>query len=242
MKYPLRLTLAILLTIITSGCQEEPTAVAVAPEPTTILAQSVATADNSTTLPPQQEQIPPQPPIYEDFQGQPQLSLFPRAGDFRPADDSDKLPFWKTFIEHLVKVTGVVVDQTSEDRAWVFRGINTIDSVGFFSPLAVTPLTTYEVSFRITTDLAEGASAGIGIIEFDEFLWIADQFTEEIHNKHAIGAKDGKRLNGVNQRSEQTFTFTTSPMTKMIHLVLFREGTHDRNNVVFDEIRIEEKQ
>lgn len=240
MRYPLRLTAVILLTVITSGCQEEPPAVAVTPEPAVFLTQSVATVDNSAILAPQTEEAPPQPPLYEDFQGQPQLSLFPRAGGFRPAVDSDQLPYWETFIEHLVKMTGVAVDQASGDRAWVFRGINTVDSVGYFSPLAVTPQTTYDVSFRITSDLVAGASAGIGIIEFDEFLWIADQFTEEIHKKHALGAKEGQRLTGKNDRLKQAFTFTTSPQTKMIHLILYREGAHDRNNVLFDEIRIEQ--
>ena len=186
----------------------------------------------------QTNQETPKPPLFEDFQGDPQLSLFPRAGDFRPADDSDRLPYWNTFIEHLIKVTGVVEEQTTGSRGWTFRSINTIDSVGFFSPLAVEPQTGYQVSFKITADLAEGASAGIGILEFNEFLWVPAQYTEEIYSKHFRGSHEGQRLTG-KADGEYTFTFTTGPETKMVHIVLFREGAHDRNSLIFDDIKIE---
>lgn len=187
----------------------------------------------------EQEVLPPAPPLFEDFQGTPQLTLFPRAGDFRPADDSDRLPFWNTFIEHLVKVTGVAEEKASGNRAWVFRSINSIDSVGYFSPLAVVPQTGYRVSFTLAAELPEGASAGIGVLEFNQFLWIAGQYTEETFSRHFRNSQEGVRLTGTS-KGEHSFTFTTGPDTAMIHLVLFREGSHDRNRVVFDDIRIAE--
>ncbi len=182
-------------------------------------------------------QEPPKPPVFENFQGTPQLSLFPRVGDFRPEESSDRLPYWNTFIEHLVKVTGVAEEQSTGSRGWVFRSINSIGSVGFFSPLGVEPLTEYEVSFTLVAELVEGASAGIGILEFDEFLWIDSQYTEEIFKQHFRGSSEGKRLTGITQ-GKQTFTFTTGPETHMIHVVLFREGEHDRNSLRFDDISI----
>ena len=231
-----------------SGCQEEvqqPVETApqstqkdedAAKELTTVSEQATSLAEETS----QAEQTnlePPKPPIFEDFQGAPKLSLFPRAGDFRPADDSDRLPYWNTFIEHLIKVTGVAEDQTSGSRGWTFRSIKTIDSVGFFSPLAVEPQSTYQVSFRLTTELPEGASAGIGILEFNEFLWISSQYTEELLNKHYRGVDEGKRVTGTTSDTH-SFTFTTGPETHMIHVVLFREGAHDRNSLMFDDIEI----
>jgi hypothetical protein len=236
-------TLAFIFLISLSGCQEEVqppaeqakqvTKEQVVSELTSALTEDPAIKDS----PEQTEQKPPSPPLFEDFQGEPQLTLFPRAGNFRPADDSDRLPYWNTFIEHLIKVTGVVEEQSSGKRGWTFRSINTIDSVGFFSPLGVEPLAEYQVSFKITADLAEGASAGIGILEFNEFLWVPAQYTEEMYIKHFRGSQDGQRLTG-KADGEHTFTFTTGPETKMIHIVLFREGTHDRNAVMFDDINI----
>jgi len=193
---------------------------------------------NKADSPEQTEQKPPSPPVFEDFQGEPQLTLFPRAGDFRPADDSDRLPYWNTFIEHLIKDTGVAEEQSTGSRGWTFRSINTIDSVVLFSPLGVEPHTEYQVSFELTSDLAGGASAGIGILEFNEFLWIPAQYTEEIYSKHFRGSHEGQRLSGEID-GEYTFTFTTGPETKMIHVVLFREGEHDRNAVMFDDVGIE---
>jgi hypothetical protein len=243
----LTFTLFLIFLISLSGCQEEvqqPTEQAnqatnqVTKEQVVSELKSALTEDPAIKDSPEQtEQKPPSPPVFEDFQGEPQISLFPRAGDFRPADDSDRLPYWKTFIEHLIKVTGVAEDQSTGRRGWTFRSINTIDSVGFFSPLGVEPQTEYQVSFKLTAKLTEGASAGIGILEFNEFLWVPAQYTEEMYTKHFRGSQEGQRLTGVAD-GDYTFTFTTGPETKMIHIVLFREGTHDRNAVMFDDINI----
>ena len=65
----------------------------------------------------------------------------------------------------------------------------------------------------------------------------ANQYTEELFKLHYRGSHEGKRLTG-EPEGEQTFTFRTGPETKMIHLVLFREGTHDRNSLMFDDIEI----
>ncbi|MDT8443524.1 MAG: hypothetical protein RQ722_04485 [Desulfuromonadales bacterium] len=246
--------LLLILVVFTSGCQEE------TPQPVSIPPQTVlktneaqkpalAAVQETTTItetgqgepeeqPAQSEQETPRPPIAEDFQGTPQLSLFPRVGDYRPEQNSDRLPFWNTFIDHLLRVTGVIEEQTTGNRAWVLRGIDSIESVGYFAPLAVEPQASYQVTFTLTTELQEGASAGVGIIEFNEFLWIPGQYTEEIFKKHFRGTREGTRLTGTN-KGERSFTFTTGPESRMIHVVLFREGTHDRNSVIFDDIRIE---
>ncbi|MDG5468945.1 hypothetical protein P9J64_11505 [Deltaproteobacteria bacterium IMCC39524] len=231
-----------------SGCQEEvqqpvetpPASAQKDQEETkelTIVSEQATSLEETDSQAEQEKQEPPKPPVFEDFQGAPKLSLFPRAGDFRPADDSDRLPYWNTFIEHLVKVTGVAEEQSSGNRGWTFRSINTIDSVGFFSPLAVEPQSKYQVSFRLAAELPEGASAGIGILEFDQFLWIPSQYTEELHNKHYRGVHEGKRVTGTTSDTH-SFTFTTGPETHMVHVILFREGAHDRNSLMFDDIEI----
>ena len=246
-----------LTLLIASGCQEDsPQTVKIPPQPIengksiakelTVAEESVQTEEQEQAEAPRQEvseqeepeQESPKPPIFEDFQGTPQLTLFPRVGDFRPAEDSDRLPYWNTFIDHLVKVTGVAEDQGSGSRGWVFRSIKSIDSVGYFSPLEVEPQKAYQVSFTLTAELNEGASAGIGILEFDEFLWIPGQYTEETFKQHFRGSHEGKRLTGTT-KGKHTFTFTTGAETHMIHVVLFREGAHDRNSLMFDEIKIE---
>lgn len=240
--------------IVISGCQDDAPPAGKPPQPPAssvaadqdrpaaaqqpaIAAEQQPTGANDK--PEQTDQELPRPPIAEDFQGEPQLSLFPRVGDYRPADDSDRLPYWKTFIDHLVKITGVAEEQVTGNRAWVFRSIDSIDSVGYFSPLAVDPRTSYQVSFSLATELTAGASAGIGILEFNNFLWVPSQYTEEQFKQHYRGSQEGKRLTGTS-KGKHTFTFTTGPETQMIHLVLFREGTHDRNSVMFDDIKIKE--
>jgi hypothetical protein len=231
-----------------SGCQEEvQQPVETPPQSTqkneegakeliTVSGQATSLEEKSSQAE-QSDQEPPKPPIFEDFQGEPKLSLFPWAGEFRPADESDRLPYWSTFIEHLIKVTRVAEEQSSGNRGWTFRSINTIDSVGFFSPLAVEPQSTYHVSFELTTELPEGASAGVGILEFNQFLWVPSQYTEELHNNHYRGVYEGIRVTGTTSDSH-SFTFTTGPETHMIQVVLIREGTHDRNSLMFDDIEI----
>jgi len=193
--------------------------------------------------PTEEVQQPPTPPLSENFQAAPQLSLFPRAGAFRPEDDDEKgLQFWRTYIDHLSRTSGPIktgVD-TDSNIAFGFRAIKGLDSVGVFSPIAVTPGTRYEVKASINCDLTEGASAGIGVLEFDEFLWIGEQFSESMAKQHQVGSQQGIKLSGKTEKQEQSFNFTTGPKTNMIHLLFFRDGTQDRNPVVIDDIALNE--
>jgi len=180
---------------------------------------------------------PPRPPLREDFQGEPKLPLFPRVGDFQPPPGGERHLKWRSSINHLVKATGVAEDAADGSRGWVFRSIKSIDSLGYFSPVAVEPNKIYQVSFKLIADLPAAASAGMGILEFDEFLWIGEQYTEETYIKHFLGGHEGRRLTG-RGHGIQTFAFTTGPETRMVHLVLFRDGTHDLNSLMFDDIEI----
>lgn len=220
------LLLGLMLALI--GCQEEAPQV----EPPEI------SATEETTPAAKEKPVPPTVPIFEDFQGAPKLSLFPRVGDFRPKEGDERLPYWNTFIDHLTKVSGLVENPEDGNKAWSFRSINTIDSLGYFSPLAVEPETTYNVTFKLKAELPEGAMAGLGILDFNEFLWVGEQYTEDLFKEHYRGVHEGLRLAGNVDWQQRDFKFTSGPETRMVHLVLFREGTHDRNSVLFDDIKI----
>ncbi len=200
------------------------------------------TASTQTPEPTVEEQSPPTPPLTENFQGAPQLSLFPRAGAYRPEDDdTNGLQFWRTYIEHLLRTSGPLKESDQSDNVkFGFRSIKGIDSVGIFSPIAVKPATRYQVSALFSCDLVEGASAGIGVLEFDEFQWIGEQFSESMAREHQLGSQSGIRLTGKVENQPQRFDFTTGAETGMIHLVFFRDGTQDRNPVLIDDIHIEE--
>lgn len=188
------------------------------------------------------EETPPAPPIFENFEGKPKLSLFPRLGDYRPEnDDETALPFWRSYLQHVERTSGVVPlpSPVGRGRVFSFRGVADIPSLGFFSPLAVEPGTTYRVDALVSAALPEGGSAGIGIIEFDEFMWIAEQYPKSLAEKHQTGAREGVRLAGRADWKPVSFTFTTGPKTRMVHLVFFREGTADRQPVMVDDIRVE---
>lgn len=201
--------------------------------------ETEAAQPTETTI---KEQIPPTPPLTENFQGAPQLSLFPRAGAYRPEDDDvNGLQFWRTYIEHLLRTSGPLKESDQSDNVkFGFRSIKGIDSVGIFSPIAVKPATRYRVSALFSCDLAEGASAGIGVLEFDTFQWIGEQFSESMSKEHQVGSQSGVNLTGKVENQRQSFDFTSGAQTGMIHLVFFREGTQDRNPVLIDDIRIEE--
>lgn len=190
--------------------------------------------------PSQGKVAPPAPPVKETFEGKPKLSLFPRLGDFRPAsNDAKRLPFWRTYIDHLRRSAGVIqAEKPGHGKIFSFRAIRGIDSLGFFSPLAVTPDTTYRVSFTCRIDLPKGASAGVGVQEFDRFLWIGEQFTQSLASRHQLATRNGVQLTGRHPWAQHEFTFTTGPRTHMIHLVLFREGAYNRQPVLFDDLSI----
>lgn len=186
------------------------------------------------------EQAPPAPPLKEDFEGEPRLSLFPRVGDFAPEEsDKEGQSYWLTFIDHLVRTSGPIKGKNGSGFA--IRGIKSIDSVGFFSPLAVQPDTGYRVTFRFWGNLPEGGQSGAGILEFDEFLWVGDQYPKSLSEKHFQRAQVGVQLTGNHDGATQSFTFRTGAKTRMIHLVFFREGTVDRNPVIVDDIEIRQE-
>lgn len=224
----MRILLLLLISFFLSACDAE-----IGPSPK-------KTPGPSRKAALQEPARPPAPPVIESFEGVPQLSLFARLGDYRPEDDdSVALPFWRTYLEHLVKISGVAVVDGGGQRAFALRTIKGLDSVGFFSPLAVTPSTGYQVSFRIRRNLPEGGTAGIGILEYDEFLWLGEQYPQSLDEQHRRGRHAGVTLDGSGDWTEQTFRFTTGPDTAMIHLILFREGTPSREPVFFDDIRIQ---
>lgn len=238
---PLRPWLILVALLVSlAGCQDNPPQTADRPQHESVKSEAAVSAPDApqdAAATPPVERTPPQPPLREDFQGAPQMSLFPRVGDFQPPPGDERHAYWRTFIDHLVKITGVAENSTDGSRGWVFRSIDTIDSVGYFSPIAVEPNRTYQVSFALKADLPEGASAGIGVLEFDTFLWIGEQYGEEMHEQHYRGVHEGRRLTG-QVSGLQSFSFTSGPDTRMIHLVLFREGPHDRNSLMFDDIEI----
>lgn len=224
------MTTVLLCTLaLTAACQKEE------PPQTAPPAQLQTVAGDSKAA-----SAPPGPPIHEDFEGEPKLSLFPRVGDFRPEEaDKEGLSYWATFIDHLSRTSGLLTSKdTAKGRAFSFRSIKGIDSVGFFSPLAVAPDTGYRVSYRLWSNLAPGGTTGVGILEFNEFLWISDQLPRSLSEKHFHRSQLGFKLTDGHDGKTQSFSFRTGPQTRMIHLVFFREGTPDRNPVIIDDIEI----
>ena len=62
---------------------------------------------------------------------------------------------------------------------------------------------------------------------------------EQSFQEHYRGIHEGIRRTGDIDWEKYDTTFTTSPETHMIHLILFRDGTHDRNGVLFDDIKVD---
>ncbi len=227
----LLLGLSLITIAALAACQQqEPSAQPATPAP----------AVSSAPAPVAPDPVPPTPPIREDFEGEPQLSLFPRVGDFRPEDhDQEGLSFWATYIDHLSRTSGVLANKDNlKGHAFGFRSIKGVDSVGFFSPLAVEPGGDYRVGYRLWSTLSPGGTTGVGILEYDEFLFIPEQFPKSLSEKHFVKSQLGVKLTDDHDGKLQSFTFRVGPKTRMIHLVFFREGTPDRNPVVIDDIEI----
>ena len=166
---------------------------------------------------------PPAPPIVEDFEREPWLSLFPRIGAYRPEeDDATGLAYWRTYLEHLEHTAGVVA-LPEGGRAFGLRGVAKLDAFGFFSPLAVEPATRYRLRARGKHSLGEGARAGIGILEFDQFLWIAEQYPQSLAEKHRKGLQPGIEVSGEGDWQDHEAVFVTGPETRQIGRASCRE-------------------
>lgn len=228
----------LLVCILLSACdsrEQTPTPPAV-PEKT---GTQSGTPSTTETPPP-----PPSPPVVETFDKEPQLNLFARVGSYRPDDDNaEGLGYWSAFIDHVQRTSGMRPKAgRSDSRGWVVHGIKGLDSIAFFAPLAVKPTTSYTVSFDLKGDFPKGTKAGIGVLEFSEFLWISDQFTEAMSKEFQTASFPGVTVTNKSDWKTYTFTFTTTPRAGMIHLVIFREGPMDREiPILFDNISVEER-
>ena len=187
------------------------------------------------------EATPPGIPVSESFDREPQLSLFARVAAYRPADnDSEGLGFWTTYIDHIQRTSGMRPKSgRDESNGWIIHGIKGVSSVSFFAPLAVKPATRYHVTFDFKGNLPQEASAGVGVLEFKKFLWVGEQFTEELSKEYQSGSFAGITLKNKNEWKQHSFDFTTSPQAGMIHLILHRDGVMDREKpVFFDNIAV----
>lgn len=205
--------------------------------------QPPAVTKGSEVKAPEAAPTPPGVPVTETFEREPQLSLFARVASYRPAEkDSEGLGYWATYIDHIQRTSGMRPKSGRDNsNGWVIHGIKGITSVAFFAPLAVKPTTRYHVSFDYKGELPKDASAGIGALEFKEFLWIGEQFTEELSKKYQSGAFPGIAVKSKGEWQSYSFDFTTSSQAGMIHLVLYRDGNMDREKpVFFDNIAITE--
>ena len=196
------------------------------------------TSEQSPAEQAEDERVPPAPPLRETFDDEPALSLFPRVGDYQPDTEDERYPFWRTFIDHFIKVSGLLQNPETKNKAWSFRGINTIDSVAWFSPVAVEPESAYRISYKVKAELPEGAKTGIGVLEFNKFLWIGEQYTEKTTQEHLVGSIIGVEITNDIDWEEKSFDLRTGPQTRMIHLVFYREGEHSRKPVLIDDVEI----
>lgn len=229
------LILLLLAALLTAGCDRSPTV------PAGEESAAEAVTGNTETAAPKADRQPPAPPLLENFEGEPIISLFPRVAQVRPAEGDELYPFWRTYIDHLRRLTGLVSFGPDDARqhAFGFRGLKSVDSVGYFAPLAVQPGQTYRISARIRCQLPDKVRTGIGVQEFDQFLWIGNQFDAEQEKEHLLRSKVGISLEGNHDWEDVAFDFTTGPKTGMIHLILFLDGPADRVPVLFDDLRIE---
>ncbi|PKN12147.1 MAG: hypothetical protein CVU69_09420 [Deltaproteobacteria bacterium HGW-Deltaproteobacteria-4] len=191
------------------------------------------------------EPTPPAIPVTETFEREPQFSLFARVGAYRPTDDdSESLGVWTTDIDHIQRTSGMRPESGRDNsHGWVIHGIKEMSSISFFAPLAVKPATRYHVSFDFKGELPKGGGAGISVLEYTEFLWIGEQFTEVLSKKYQSGSFPGKGVKSRLDWQNYSFSFTTSPQAGMIHLILYRDGNMDgEKQVFFDNIAITEVQ
>lgn len=181
--------------------------------------------------------------ISEDFDHEPQLSFFPRLGLYRPEDNDTKiLPFWKTYIQHIEKTSGVVEGFGKDgSRILGLRSINEAPTLGMFAPLEVEPQADYQISFSYRSELPEGARAGLRIYEFDTYLAEGLQFTMSQLEKHLVDLKSEGVITGQHEWETLTLDFKAGDETRMAHLYFFREGTHDRLPVLIDDIIIKKR-
>ena len=218
---PLLLALATIILALASGCTEQE----MPPSPSPVA---------------QKTPEPPSPPLFESFDSEPRLSLFPRVARFRPeSDHPEEFAVWSQLIDHLSRLGGARPGTgTAGSTGFSVRALQELESVGFFSPLEVEPSTKYTLEFDIRGVLPEGGKAGAGILEFEQFRWIPAQYTETEMKEGFLRDLQLAEFAGAETWRHYKLSFETSPLTGMIHIVFYREGTTNRDSLYFDNISI----
>jgi len=239
------ISVGVLLCLL-SGC-DQPEAPPQPPAETAVSAPSAATEAPQTSTPAAVDDqaaanpAPPAPPVDETFEAQPQLTLLPRVGSYRPEEgQAEQLGFWRTFMEHLTRTSGVAAsDPDPPNKAFAMRGVSGTESSGFFSPLAVKADQRYRLSFKSRGELSADEQAGVGLLEFDRFLWLPGQYPESLTLEHQVNRQQLLSLQSSKSWQHHELEFTTGPKTGMIHLVFYRDGKVNREPLWLDDSRIE---
>jgi len=168
--------------------------------------------------------------------------ILPYLGGYRP-DEEDRagLLAWSANMDYFTTISGIVQWIGREGSAALsVRSIEDVVSAGYFIPMAVRPSTTYRVEFQMKSLLSLGGEAGAGMLEYDALLPSGEEFTLLANRNHRIGSNVYLRIRGERDWEKHTYTFKTSPRARMVHLLFFREGLHNREPVIFDDIVIRE--
>jgi hypothetical protein len=170
------------------------------------------------------------------------LPLFPRLGGYRPDDSQGKdLAAWSASMDFFTGISGITVGAgKGGTKGLVIKSIAGIASAGYFAPLSVKPSTTYTVEFSIKSDLTESGEAGVGRMEFDTLIPAVEELPRDLYLRHLLATRKEVTVRGKRDWDRYSFSFRTSARTRMAHLYFYIEGKHDRNPVVFDDIRISE--
>lgn len=183
---------------------------------------------------------PPAPPIFETFDSEPQLSLFPRIGESRPVNE--KIDYWQKHIDAFLETSGFAQGKgVNGSNGWTLRGSKSFVSSGFFSPLSVERKTNYRLSFDSKADLQEGGQVRVVVLEFREFQWIGEQYSQNQLDNNLIKSRSGFIVKGKHNWERHNFDFTTTSNTGMIHVSLLFEGKQNTGRAFFDNIRIEKQ-
>lgn len=202
---------------------------------------TLASPDAQAELPMWQQASRPGARVLENFDSSPRLPLVPRVPSVRAADAGEDAGALLAGYELLMSRSSGIAPQMGlgGSNGLVLRALPNTDFVAFTIPHAVEPSTRYRLTWSMKAGQLNAETAAVVVEQFDAADATYGQFQRAFSQAHSLQHETVATLSSAQPWTRHEAAFATTPRTRMIHLILYRQGQPGREPVQVDDIVLE---
>lgn len=178
--------------------------------------------------------------LREDFEASPRLLLVPSVSGIQTGDGSDAGALRAAYDLLFSRVSGVVAGMGLGGSAGlVLRGLPGADFAGFTIPHAVEPNARYRLAWSMQAGSMGAEAAAVVVEQFDTLDTTYGQFRRAFWKQHSLQHDTVATVTAAQAWTRHESAFSTTPRTRMVHVIVYRKGQPSPNPLLLDDIVLE---